>query len=102
MTLHGIVSGSKCDLGMLHFEAHSGKKVTYKNQKVTPTKTNRLATMIVSIVRDQARFGFCQGILASHSVEGPESPGRCVVDNQKPQDRPQPGALDEGSRMGAA
>jgi hypothetical protein len=48
-------------LGAPHFEAHSGKKATYKNQKVTPTKTNRLATIIVSLVRDQARFGFCQG-----------------------------------------
>jgi hypothetical protein len=102
MTLHGIVRGSKCDLGMLHFEAHSGKKVTYKNQKVTATRTNRLATMIVSLVRDQARFGFCQGTLASHSVERSRIPGYMRCCNQKPQDRPQPGALDEGSRMGAA
>jgi hypothetical protein len=53
---------------MSHFEDHSGKNVRYRNHKVTPTKTNRLATIIVSLVRDQARFGFCQGILASHSV----------------------------------
>jgi hypothetical protein len=51
--------------GVPHLEDHSGKNAVYRNHRVTPTKTNRLATIIVSLVRGQARFGFCQGILTS-------------------------------------
>jgi hypothetical protein len=57
--------------GASHFADHSGKNVIYRNHRVTPTKTNRLAAIIVSLVFDQARFGFCQGIVALTSRRRP-------------------------------
>jgi hypothetical protein len=58
-------------LGTSHFVDHSGKNVTYRNHKVTPIRTKRLVTIIVSLVRDQARFGFRHGILTSHFRQWP-------------------------------
>jgi hypothetical protein len=63
-------------LGTSHFVDHSGKNVTYRNHKVTPIRTKRLVTIIVSLVRDQARFGFRHGILTSHFRQ---RPGRSCV-----------------------
>ena len=65
--------------GVFYFAYHSGKNAVYRNHRVTPTKTNRLATIIVSLVRDQARFGFCQGNTLLTFRRRPRIPGglRC-------------------------